>query len=95
MEDLFESIETSGTVVQPELRLWAGVLQQGIKDAFHGTKHQQANALEWITSGRNELNTFVGICQLLDVEPSAIREYIFNREEVKTVTRMYRSNIIH
>ena len=89
MENIFEAVETSDTVIQPELRLWAAVLAQGIKDAYRGTNLQRIDANKWVMSPRNEINSFVGICQLLDIDPTVVRELIFSREEVKSRVRIH------
>ena len=89
MENIFEAIETSDTVIQPELRLWAAVLTQGIKDMHEGTDLQRIDAIEWAMSSLNEINSFIGICQLLDIDPAVVRELIFNREEVRPRVRVY------
>jgi len=51
--------------------LWRAVLDQAFKDAqgHVGTYAHRRDAREWFCSNRNDLGSFLWICEVLDLDP--------------------------
>jgi len=67
--------------------LWAAVLNQAIKDyrgrGGAGAYNRAAVAQEaetWFLSNQNGLNSFLGICEFLKLNPQGIRNEIIHAE---------------
>ena len=59
-----------------ELQLWAAVLHLGLLDAIGGTGTpplEADRALRWLYSTKNHPGSFVWICVLLDLDPTAVK----------------------
>ncbi len=70
------------------LELWKEVLKKAVDDAKEGPSEREikdyiyctkANAKEWIKGKSEEPGSFIWVCDLLDLQPSAVRREIFGR----------------
>ena len=73
-----------------ELGLWAAVMHLAISDAMpktysrkpssqilEATEHACETAKKWIKSDRRDIfNSFLNLCDLLDINPKAVRDLI-------------------
>lgn len=72
------------------LDLWEEVLKKALADAKDGPGKQEVkdyvyctkeNAKEWIKSDSEEPGSFIWVCELLELSPSAVRREIFGRKK--------------
>lgn len=52
---------------RPYLRLWIAVLNKGLQDYYSGRDGG------WLGSDKNEIGSFVWLCELIDWDPDVIR----------------------
>ena len=67
--------------VQASKRLWLSVLLQAIDDLKR--KGERDRALVWFESKNDEINSFIGICENLGIDPDMARGIILKRKGVK------------
>ena len=70
------------------LELWKEVLKKALKDAKQGPDDREVkdyifctkeNAKDWITGNSESPGSFIWVCDLLDLSPSAVRREIIGR----------------
>ena len=76
---------------EKEKLLWLHVLYQAIKDYIKGDTIQKHEAYYWFMSKETEINSFVGICDILDCNPEKIRDLVFRRELTGIVKKFINS----
>lgn len=66
-------------------QIWAAVLKLSIKDAVEGPSVQELkdyvscrtqDANDWLSSSRNDVGSFFWVCDMLGLEPTAVRREI-------------------
>ena len=65
--------------VMPELKLWAAVFGQAIKDLTSRSDRIRSETLEWFLSDRVDMNSFVGICLLFGFDIDRTRKMILDK----------------
>lgn len=64
--------------VEPERRIYWGILAQAIKDVRSsckwGNKHDRDDAMRWIKSEADHTGSFLWVCDMLDIDPDWVRE---------------------
>ena len=64
----------------PERALWRAVLRQTLRD-LHGRQKDRREALEWINTPNDEVRGFDWVCDILGIDPNAIRAMVRRQEE--------------
>jgi hypothetical protein len=77
----------------PEADLWTEVIALPLRDLTNpkASDYAAREAQEWFSSHSQEIGSFARVCQLIDLEPSFIREALTKRQRQPVVSRRRRA----
>ena len=76
----------------PECELWIQLIALSLRDLTDSKNQYVAReARDWFLSDSQEIGSFDSVCQLIDLEPSFIREALATRQNQPVVSRLRRA----
>jgi hypothetical protein len=76
----------------PEVDLWTEVIALSLRDLTHPKNPYAAReAQTCFSSNSQEIGSFAWVCELIDLDPSLIREALAKRQHQPVVSRLRRA----